>query len=83
MKRYLLQTSMDGIRESSVRTGKEIADIYNTHLMANLFDSFVVYDIDGSAPRKISVYDIPEVPDMFYINSLSDADYYDAKGDFE
>lgn len=45
-KEYLLKTVCDGIRQSSIKTGKQIADIYDFDQDAGVYSSMEVYDLD-------------------------------------
>lgn len=45
-REYLLKTVCDGIKQASVKTGKQIADIYETDQIAGIYSSMVVYDLD-------------------------------------
>ena len=52
---YLLKTVCEGIRQASVKTGRQIADIYETDQIAGIFSSMEVWDIRSV---KIDLYDL-------------------------
>ena len=45
-KEYLLRTVCEGIRQSSIKTGKQIADIYDYDQEIGVYSSIEVYDLD-------------------------------------
>lgn len=45
-REYLLKTVCDGIRQSSIKTGKQIADIYDYDQEIGIYSSMEVYDLD-------------------------------------
>lgn len=45
-REYLLKTVSDGIRQSSIKTGKQIADIYDFDQEVGIYTSMEVYDLD-------------------------------------
>ena len=58
LREYLLRTVCDGIRQSSIKTGKQIADIYDTDQIAGIYDSMTVIDLDTL--KEISLLDLVE-----------------------
>ena len=57
-REYLLKTVCDGIRQSSIKTGRQIADIYETDQIACIYASMTVIDLDTL--KEISLLDLVE-----------------------
>ena len=57
-KEYLLKTVCDDIKQASVKTGKQIADIYEMDQIADIYASMEVWDLDTM--KRISLLDLVE-----------------------
>ena len=57
-KEYLLKTECDDIRQASIKTGRQIADIYEMDQIADIYSSLTVYDLETL--QKISLLDLVE-----------------------
>ena len=58
-REYLLKTVCDGIKQSSIKTARQIADIYETDQIAGgIYDSMTVIDLDTL--QEISLTDLVE-----------------------
>lgn len=57
-KEYLLKTECDGIKQASIKTGKQIADIYDYDQLADIYSSLRVYDLDSL--KEISLLNLVE-----------------------
>lgn len=55
-KEYLLKTVCEDIKQSSIKTGKQIADIYEMDQIAGIFAHMEVWDLDTM--KKISLLDL-------------------------
>lgn len=55
-REYLLKTVCEGIKQASVKTGKQIADIYEMDQIAGIFSSIEVWDLDSM--KRISLLDL-------------------------
>lgn len=58
-REYLLKTWMDGILQVSIKTGKQIADIYEMDQIAGIYANMEVWDI-RSDPVKIDLLALVE-----------------------
>ena len=57
-KEYLLKTVCEDIRQSSIKTGKQIADIYEMDQIADIYSHMEVWDLDTM--KRISLLDLVE-----------------------
>lgn len=57
-KQYLLKTVCEDIKQASIKTGKQIADIYETDQIAGIYASMEVWDLDSM--KRISLLDLVE-----------------------
>lgn len=57
-REYLLKIVCDDIKQASIKTGKQIADIYETDQIAGIYSSMRVYDLDTL--QEISLLDLVE-----------------------
>jgi hypothetical protein len=53
---YLLKTVCDGIKQATVKTGNQIADIYEMDQLCGIYSSMEVLDLDTM--KKLSLYGI-------------------------
>ena len=59
-KEYLLKTVCEGIKQISIKTGKQIADIYEMDQIAGIYSHMEVWDVSGEQPVRISLIDLVE-----------------------
>lgn len=57
-KEYLLKTVCEDIKQASIKTGKQIADIYEMDQIAGIYASMEVWDLDTM--KRISLLDLVE-----------------------
>ena len=57
-REYLLRSVCDGIKQSSIKTAREIADIYEMDQLADIYSSLEVFDLDTL--QKVSLLDLVE-----------------------
>ena len=57
-KEYLLKTVCDDIKQASVKTGKQIAEIYDMDQLCGIYSSMEVWDLDTM--KRISLLDLVE-----------------------
>lgn len=57
-KEYLLKTVCEDIKQASVKTGKQIADIYEMDQIAGIYSHMEVWDLDTM--KRISLLDLVE-----------------------
>lgn len=57
-KEYLLKTVCEDIKQSSIKTGKQIAEIYDMDQLCGIYSSMEVWDLDTM--KRISLLDLVE-----------------------
>lgn len=57
-KEYLLKTVCEDIKQASIKTGKQIADIYEMDQIAGIYSTMEVWDLDSM--KKISLLGLVE-----------------------
>lgn len=59
MKKYFVQTKIDGETFSSIKTEKELAELWENDNECGYLDGLVAFDIDTfGQPKQVNVYEI-------------------------